>query len=135
MQRSATTISEPARSGLSSLLSFWPLSLRLLLKISVLNKLLWFQISLLLLPLFPFQGFLCVFSITERSSFDHMDDFRDQILRVHDTETMPMLLVGNKSDMEAQREVSADEARRKAQEVSNGPVRAEPKARSESLSH
>lgn len=46
-----------------------------------------------------------------------MDDFRDQIFRVHDTNKMPILLVGNKSDMDGERQVSKEEAQRKAQEV------------------
>ena len=34
------------------------------------------------------QGFLCVFSVNERESFDHLLEFRDQILRVLDDETV-----------------------------------------------
>lgn len=35
---------------------------------------------------------------------------REQILRVKEEETIPLLLVGNKSDLEERRKVSAEEA-------------------------
>merc|ERR1712079_966796 len=49
------------------------------------------------------EGFLCVFSITDKSSFDETNDFREQILRVKGVDSstassIPFLLVGNKSD-------------------------------------
>eukprot|EP00051_Salpingoeca_urceolata_P031903 m.13445 g.13445 ORF g.13445 m.13445 type:complete len:196 (+) comp4572_c0_seq1:272-859(+) len=62
------------------------------------------------------EGFLCVFSLTERESFDDMADFREQILRVHEVEGIPMLMVGNKSDMESSRKVSKAEAEARAQQ-------------------
>ena len=52
------------------------------------------------------QGFLCVYAITSRSSFDEINAFREQILRVKDADTVPMVLVGNKSDLEAERQVT-----------------------------
>lgn len=60
------------------------------------------------------EGFLCVFSLTDRSSFDEAKSFRDQILRVHDSQAKPMLLLGNKKDLEDQREVPASEAQQLA---------------------
>ncbi|RVE57717.1 hypothetical protein OJAV_G00202020 [Oryzias javanicus] len=63
------------------------------------------------------EGFLLVFSITEQESFTATDEFREQILRVKaDEEKIPLLLVGNKSDLEERRRVSVEEARRKAEE-------------------
>lgn len=64
------------------------------------------------------EGFFCVFSITEMQSFKETESFRDQILRVHDDESIPMILVGNKADLEDAREVSRDEATAKAREWS-----------------
>lgn len=42
------------------------------------------------------EGFLLVFSVTERSSFDEIYKFHRQILRVKDRDEFPMLMVGNK---------------------------------------
>ncbi|KTG05661.1 hypothetical protein cypCar_00044845 [Cyprinus carpio] len=65
------------------------------------------------------EGFLLVFSITEPESFSASSDFREQILRVKaEDDKIPLLLVGNKSDLEDRRQVSADEARTKADEWS-----------------
>ena len=57
------------------------------------------------------QGFLCVYSITSRSSFEAITNFREQILRVKDEETYPIVVVGNKCDLEKDREVSTVEGR------------------------
>uniref|UniRef100_A0A3P9PK48 small monomeric GTPase n=1 Tax=Poecilia reticulata TaxID=8081 RepID=A0A3P9PK48_POERE len=63
------------------------------------------------------EGFLLVFSITEHESFSATDEFREQILRVKaEEDKIPLLLVGNKSDLEDRRQVSGDEARGKAEE-------------------
>ncbi|PKK80123.1 hypothetical protein RhiirC2_208052 [Rhizophagus irregularis] len=40
------------------------------------------------------EGFLCVFSICEYESFVHTQDFRDQISRVLDDDSIPFILVG-----------------------------------------
>ena len=56
------------------------------------------------------EGFLCVFSIIDRESFVQMSDFREQILRVKVDSQTPMILVGNKSDLEDKREVTRTEA-------------------------
>lgn len=39
------------------------------------------------------QGFILVFAITSRSSFDEIASFREQILRVKDKDKVPMILV------------------------------------------
>ncbi|XP_037075544.1 ras-related protein Ral-a-like, partial [Pollicipes pollicipes] len=56
------------------------------------------------------EGFLVAFSITEDESFQATQEFREQILRVKDDETIPLLLVGNKCDLEERRRVSHAEA-------------------------
>jgi len=55
------------------------------------------------------QGFLCVYSITSRSSFDEIASFREQILRVKDKDKVPMIVVGNKCDLENERQVTTGE--------------------------
>ncbi|CAG8686476.1 11690_t:CDS:2, partial [Ambispora gerdemannii] len=62
------------------------------------------------------EGFLCVFSISEHESFLHTQDFRDQISRVLDDESIPFILVGNKSDLAQIRKVTREEAQQKALE-------------------
>ncbi|KAJ1499670.1 Ras GTPase [Coelomomyces lativittatus] len=55
------------------------------------------------------EGFLLVFSITSRSSFEEILSFHQQILRVKDKEFFPILIVGNKCDLEEERDVSTQE--------------------------
>ena len=52
------------------------------------------------------QGFLLVFSITSLSSLTELHELRDQILRIKDSTSVPLVLVGNKSDLEDDRAVS-----------------------------
>uniref|UniRef100_F1LQ62 small monomeric GTPase n=1 Tax=Rattus norvegicus TaxID=10116 RepID=F1LQ62_RAT len=63
------------------------------------------------------EGFLLVFSITEHESFTATAEFREQILRVKaEEDKIPLLVVGNKSDLEERRQVPVEEARGKAEE-------------------
>ncbi|ESO05217.1 hypothetical protein HELRODRAFT_77994 [Helobdella robusta] len=55
------------------------------------------------------QGFLLVYSITAQSTFNDLQDLREQILRVKDLEEVPMILVGNKCDLEDERVVGKDQ--------------------------
>jgi Ras-related protein Rap-1B len=52
------------------------------------------------------QGFLLVFSITSMSSLQELSELRDQIVRIKDDENIPLVIVGNKSDLEEDRVVS-----------------------------
>jgi len=56
------------------------------------------------------QGFVLVYSITSQSSFDDLAELREQILRVKDTDDVPMILVGNKCDLEDDRTVATNTA-------------------------
>ena len=58
------------------------------------------------------QGFMCVYSITSRSSFDEIYSFREQILRVKDKVKVPMVIVANKSDLVSERRVSKEEGKK-----------------------
>jgi small GTP-binding protein len=60
------------------------------------------------------EGFLLVFSITDHESFDVLDEFREQILRVKNAEDVPLILIGNKSDLQTLRTVKKEEATDKA---------------------
>ncbi|KAG0174843.1 Ras GTPase [Apophysomyces sp. BC1034] len=57
------------------------------------------------------EGFLLVYSITSRMSFDEIATFYQQICRVKDRDYFPMVLVANKSDLEMDRQVSSHEGR------------------------
>jgi len=57
------------------------------------------------------EGFLLVYSITSRSSFEEVNTFHQQILRVKDRDTFPIIIVGNKSDLEYERQVGMNEGR------------------------
>jgi Ras-related protein Ral-A len=62
------------------------------------------------------EGFLCVFSITDDESFQATQEFREQILRVKNDESIPFLLVGNKCDLNDKRKVSMTECHNRAQQ-------------------
>lgn len=51
------------------------------------------------------EGFLLVFAVTDHPSFEEISKFHRQILRVKDRDEFPMLMVGNKADLENQRSV------------------------------
>ena len=53
------------------------------------------------------EGFLCVYSITSRSSFEEVASLYQQILRVKDRDFFPAIFIGNKCDLESERQVSA----------------------------
>eukprot|EP01135_Chromosphaera_perkinsii_P008508 Nk52_evm1s1374 gene=Nk52_evmTU1s1374 len=55
------------------------------------------------------QGFVLVYSITQKSTFNDLGDLIDQILRVKDADEVPMCIVGNKCDLEDDRVVSKEE--------------------------
>ncbi|KAL1887574.1 RAS1 protein [Sporothrix stenoceras] len=55
------------------------------------------------------EGFLLVYSITSRQSFEEITTFQQQILRVKDKDYFPMVVVGNKCDLESEREVTRQE--------------------------
>ena len=55
------------------------------------------------------EGFILVYSITDRGSFENVVALYEEILRTKDSDSEPGVLVGNKLDLEKQRVVSTDE--------------------------
>ncbi|KAG6832813.1 hypothetical protein H0H92_009432 [Tricholoma furcatifolium] len=51
------------------------------------------------------EGFLLVYSITSRNSFEEISTFHQQILRVKDQDNFPVIVVANKCDLEYERQV------------------------------
>ena len=52
-----------------------------------------------------------MFSVTDKNSYSDIQGFVKQILRVKDKDVFPMVLIGNKQDMEGERQVQASEAK------------------------
>ena len=57
------------------------------------------------------DGFLIVYSITSRQTFEEVELIRDKISRAkdEDIEKIPIVIVGNKCDLEEQRQVKKEE--------------------------
>jgi len=62
------------------------------------------------------QGFVLVYSITAQSTYNDLMDLRSQILRVKDVDEVPMILVGNKCDLEDERVVGKDQGQNLARQ-------------------
>ncbi|KAG9330706.1 hypothetical protein JZ751_022392 [Albula glossodonta] len=62
------------------------------------------------------QGFILVYSLVNQQSFQDIKPMRDQIIRVKRCDRVPMILVGNKVDLEGEREVSAGEGKALAED-------------------
>lgn len=67
------------------------------------------------------QGFLLVFSITSMSSLNELSELREQIIRIKDDENVPIVIVGNKSDLEEDRAVPRARAFGLSQKWGNAP--------------
>ena len=55
------------------------------------------------------QGFLLVYSITNKQTLQDVQPMRDQIVRLKGQENVPIILVGNKRDIYDEREVRPEE--------------------------
>ena len=62
------------------------------------------------------EGFLLVFAINDAESFNLLKGKHDRVLKGKHGVKCPILLVGNKSDLEKERKVSFDEAKSLASE-------------------
>jgi len=60
------------------------------------------------------QGFVLVFSIIAQSTFNDLPDMREQILRVKEIPTIPMVLVGNKCDLADERIITTEQGETQA---------------------
>lgn len=55
------------------------------------------------------KGFLLVYSVTDENSLQELLALREQVLRIKDSENVPMVLIGNKCDLEEDRVISIDD--------------------------
>mmetsp|Transcript_7693 Transcript_7693/g.9564 ORF Transcript_7693/g.9564 Transcript_7693/m.9564 type:complete len:191 (-) Transcript_7693:60-632(-) len=64
------------------------------------------------------RGFLLVYSIVAKKTFEHCKDLREKIIRSRDEteDKIPMVLVGNKSDLKDKRDVKTKEGQQLAKE-------------------
>ena len=67
------------------------------------------------------QGFLLGFSITSMSSLHELAELREQIVRIKDDENVPLVMVGNKLDLEEDRAVTRARAFQISQSWGNAP--------------
>lgn len=56
------------------------------------------------------EAFILVYAINDKESFVALEDKRDKILKMKKGEISPIVIVGNKCDLESQRVVKFDEA-------------------------
>ncbi|XP_019395004.1 PREDICTED: GTP-binding protein REM 1 [Crocodylus porosus] len=57
------------------------------------------------------NAYIIVYSVTDRSSFESASELRIQLRRTRQAENIPIILVGNKTDLVRCREVSVEEGR------------------------
>ncbi|KAF9583708.1 GTP-binding protein [Lunasporangiospora selenospora] len=55
------------------------------------------------------HGYILVYSVTSKLSFDMIKIIRDKILNYTGTDWVPIVIVGNKSDLHGQRQISTEE--------------------------
>ncbi|KAI1709420.1 ras family domain-containing protein [Ditylenchus destructor] len=60
------------------------------------------------------DGFLLVFSVTSRESLEYVKKLQRHIVRLKDRDNFPTILVGNKCDLEENRQISQEEAQQLA---------------------
>ncbi|VDL20361.1 unnamed protein product [Hymenolepis diminuta] len=62
------------------------------------------------------QGFILTYSITSPPTLFDLIDLREHIIRVKDTDSIPIVLVGNKCDLEDERAVGKEEGQKLARQ-------------------
>ena len=60
------------------------------------------------------KGSLIVYDITNKESFDHIEQWLSE-LKTHGEENISIILLGNKSDLESNRQVTLEEGQKKAE--------------------
>ncbi|QEU59817.1 Rsr1 [Kluyveromyces lactis] len=55
------------------------------------------------------MGFLLVYSVSDRQSLNELLELREQVLRIKDSDRVPIVLVGNKADLQDERVISVEE--------------------------
>jgi len=63
------------------------------------------------------QGFLVVYAVNNRKSFEKLEEYREAILNVKDSDYYPLVMIGNKSDLDNERKVTAQEGQALAKQM------------------
>jgi GTPase KRas len=63
------------------------------------------------------EAFLLVYAINSRDSFDEISAYKELILRAKDADQVPIVLCGNKCDLEKEREVTQQEGKDLAKSI------------------
>lgn len=50
-----------------------------------------------------------MYAVNNRKSFEKLEEYREAILNVKDSDYYPLVVIGNKSDLESERKVSTQE--------------------------
>eukprot|EP01110_Echinostelium_bisporum_P003623 TRINITY_DN18820_c0_g1_i1.p1 TRINITY_DN18820_c0_g1~~TRINITY_DN18820_c0_g1_i1.p1 ORF type:complete len:189 (-),score=73.31 TRINITY_DN18820_c0_g1_i1:141-707(-) len=74
------------------------------------------------------QGFILVYSVTSPTSFEAAGKLRDQILKIKNIPKIPIILVGNKIDLEGERAVSHEDGKELATKWECGFIEASAKS-------
>eukprot|EP00727_Mastigamoeba_balamuthi_P006247 m51a1_g2241 putative ras gtpase (199) ;mRNA; r:281799-282957 len=75
------------------------------------------------------QGFLLVYSVIDRPSFDSLTNLRAAVLRVQERDSFPMVFVANKIDLVEDRDVTSHEGQELARSVGVPYIEASAKTR------
>ena len=57
------------------------------------------------------NGFILVYSIIDKSSYVDLKRIHDEIVRARDTDNIPLVVVGNKCDLDDERKISYEEGK------------------------
>eukprot|EP01122_Echinamoeba_exundans_P017333 TRINITY_DN9113_c0_g1_i1.p1 TRINITY_DN9113_c0_g1~~TRINITY_DN9113_c0_g1_i1.p1 ORF type:complete len:253 (+),score=59.09 TRINITY_DN9113_c0_g1_i1:50-808(+) len=63
------------------------------------------------------NGFVLVYSITDRDSFQSMEQYYSQVIQIKETSQIGIVLIGNKADQDHNREVSLEEGTKLAKRL------------------
>lgn len=61
------------------------------------------------------DGFLLVYSVTDRGTFESLNSFYEQLSAMHEDSMPPVLLIGNKADLTTKRVVKWSEGKKLAE--------------------
>jgi len=63
------------------------------------------------------HGFIIVYDVTDRKSFEAVDEIREEMLKANPKKDIPIYICGNKTDLKDKRQVTTEEGKKKAQEL------------------